>query len=200
MWGEKYMELNPRDFNIPIKLESEYFYSKKYDKFLTIANNLIKENPFDILSRLNLIKYYIDVDINLEKALELANKLDKILLDQPNLVSFYGTVEFYKAKIYFMKENFNYAKIYAEHVWYEYLIHFDEEFTLLSKIYENLEDWESLEDFCIKAYTENRFSPIIFKKLYYSHLKRKSFKKAEQILKYVSHYYPEYEKELRDIE
>lgn len=200
IWGEKHMELNPRDFNLPIKLESEYFYSKKYDKFLNIANNLINENPFDILSRLNLIKYYVDVDVNLEKAFELANELDNLLLDQPNLVSFYGTVEFYKAKIYFMKESFDYARLYAERAWYEYLIHSDELFVLLSEIYENSEDWESLEDFCVKAYTENRFSPPIFIKLYYSHLKRKSFKKAEQILKYVSHYYPEYERELRDIQ
>lgn len=94
----------------------------------------------------------------------------------------------------YLKENFDYARHYAEHAWYEYLIHSDEVFTLLSEIYENL------EDFCIKVYTENRFSPTIFIKLYYSHLKRKSFKKAEQIFEYVSHYYPEYEKELRNIE
>ena len=62
-----------------------------------------------------------------------------------------------------------------------------------------LEDWETLEDFSLKAYTDNRFSPIIFCKTYFAHLKRQSFKKAEHIYEYVNHYYPEYTVELENI-
>ncbi len=72
-------------------------------------------------------------------------------------------------------------------------------FSMLCEIYKKLEDWEALEDFCMNAFTENRFSPTIFCKLYFAHLKRQSFKKAEHVYEYVNHHYPEYIKDLENI-
>ncbi len=199
VWGEKYLELNPKDFNMPIKMISEYVYIKDYNKFLKLANKIRKENRYDILARMNLVNYYLETEENVKEASIVIGELDEILIDNPNLLHFFMRVELYKAKMYILKDQFDHAKIHAERVWYEYLDHNDDIFMILFEIYRNLEDWEILEDFSLKAYTENRFSPSIFCSLYFAHLKRQSFKKAEHLYDYVKHYYPEYTENLKNI-
>ncbi len=49
-WGEKFIELNPKDLIMPIKMVVEYFHIKNYKKFLRLANKLGKENKYDILA------------------------------------------------------------------------------------------------------------------------------------------------------
>lgn len=198
-WGEKLLKLKPKDMIMPLSVTMEYLYLKKYNKFLQLANKLREENKYDVLVRMSLVKYFLEVESNVDKALEIVGELDEILIDNPNLMHFYMIVEFYKAKIYFLMDQLDYAKIHAERVWYEYQDQSDEVFSILFEIYKKLEDWEILEDFSLNAYTNNRFSPTIFCNLYYAHLKRQSFQKAQHIHDYVNQYYPEYIAELERI-
>ena len=191
-WTEKYIEINPDDMDMETLLLADYLYLEDYDKFLKVANRMRKKNEYDLLSRVNLVRYYTDINQDLEKAMDLIEEADAIVREVPDLYSFFRGVEFYRAKIYFLKNELVYAQKFAEKVWYTFEDHSDDVFSLLVEIYEKQEFWELLEDFCLDSYVENKHSLVRMKSLYYAHLKRNSLIKAKDLYDWIEKYYPEF--------
>lgn len=191
-WTEKYLELKPNDMNMETLLIADYLYLEDYDKFLEVAYRMSEQNQYDLMSRVNLIRYYVEINQDLNKAMDLIEEADRIVSEIPDLYPFFRGIEFYRAKIYFLGDNLEYAQKFAEKVWYSFEDHSDHIFSLIVDIYKKQGFWEILEDFCLDAYIENKHSPIRMELLFYAHLKRDSLIKAKHIYEWVENYYPEY--------
>ncbi len=88
---------------------------------------------------------------------------------------------------------------FAERVWIEFGERNEELYILIVEHYKKLEKWETLEDFCLNAYYEDEYNPTFFPVLYFAHLKRKSYGKAEFLYARIRKQYPDYIQVLDDI-
>ncbi len=69
----------------------------------------------------------------------------------------------------------------------------------LVEIYTLLEEWEFLEDYCFKMYTDDYYNPEIFSSVYFAFLKRDSKIKANDLYDRVKNYFPEYLENLNKV-
>lgn len=192
IWTEKYLELEPEDRSMTTLLILDYLYLKKYDKFLELSEVIRKKNKYDGIIRIYLLKYFVEIKPDQSKALEILKELDLIITEIPDLQAQLVSMEYYRIKLLLEMNQLDLAQKYAEKLWYKFEVHSDKVFILTTKVYKELKKWELLEDFCLNAYIEDKFSPERMSKLFYAHLKRNSLNKASYLYNWVKSTYPEY--------
>lgn len=199
LWTEKYLNLEPEDPSMITLLLMDYLYLEEYDNFLLTAEKIRQKNKYEALTRIQLLRYFVEINPDHKKALEILKELDWIAAEIPDVQNQLAFMEYYRIKLLIEMNQFEIAQKYAEKLWYNFEAHTDEIFLLLTEIYKKLELWELLEDFCLDAYVENKFSPERMSNLFYAHIKRNSFNKARYIYNWVKTTYPEYFYRLEDI-
>jgi len=198
-WGQKYLELKPDDVDVLIILALHCFNLKKYSEFLEWKRKLKQELRYDMVLNPITIKYYVEIEKNLKIALELIEETEKFILNNDTLQKIYPKILYYKAKVYKLKNNLDFALLNAEKAWFEYDDREIELYKIIVDLYKELKDWERLEDFCLDAHYEDEYNIDFIPDLYYAHLKRKSFKKAEHLYEMVKRQFPDILSHLNEI-
>lgn len=191
LWGGKYLNFRPKDIDMLHSLQLIYFNMKKYQEFLKIAEKTLEIYEIDLITNRLLIEYYVDIENEFKKAKLFIGKSLKIIKDDPNLIHLEPFFLFYRAKVFYLQNDFESAKEYSLYSWREHQERDPKLFNLIINVLKKSENWEELEDFCLAAYNENEFDTIIIKELYFALLKRKSYVKAEKIYEKASVHYPE---------
>ncbi len=191
LWGEKYLNHRPNDIDMLHSMQLVYFNLKKYQEFLQFTEKTLKIYKDDLITMRLLIEYYVDIDQDLKKAKLFIGGSLKIIKNNPNLIHLEPFFLYYRAKVFYIQNDFESAKEYSFYSWYEHQERNLKLFNLIVNILKKLENWEELEDFCLGAYNENEYDTNIIKELYFSLLKRKSYVKAKGIYEKVSIHYPE---------
>jgi len=125
-----------------------YFTEKQYPKFLEITERINQEFGYDMITRTYLIEYYLKIDPDVPKAMEIIEDAEKTIMREPNLQMVYPFILYSKAEAYFLLSELDQALIYAEKAWFEQLSRKEQLFNILVDLYKKKEDWEKLEDFC----------------------------------------------------
>lgn len=198
-WGEKFLEMAPENVDVLTSLSYYYYDQENYEKFLDCIHKLKREIRYDMILKPQVINYYLEINKDIDKALEEIIDAEKFLINNQYAVNFYPLILYYKVKVYLIKKDFSNAKITAEKSWEISNQENYDLFELLVEIYKNLKEWEKLEDFCRKAYRDNPFEPRIYGPLYYSYLKRNSKNKAQEFYTWIRENFPETTNKLDDI-
>lgn len=141
---------------------------------------------------IKLIEYFLNIDLDLSKAIEYIEEIEQKILNSQSLMNLYPNVLTHKSQAYLLLKDLKAATNYTERAWFDYGVRNDKLFKILTDIYKATNDWEILEDFCQRAYYENEYSPIVFEDLYLAYLKRKAFKKSTFLFERVKKHYPDY--------
>ncbi len=192
IWGEKCLEIEPNNPTILTNVVLYYLHFNRYDDFVKLAKKACELMPYEVLIRLTLTGYYIDVEKNLIEALKLIDEMEQLLYDNLNLSNLYAKVLYQKSRAYLMKGDLDRAFLIAERVWYQFLDHSEDSFSLLNDIYKQQQAWERLEDFCLKIYLTDRYNPLYITSLFYAHLRRDSFIKARELYEDTIKVFPEF--------
>ncbi|MHA1439476.1 MAG: hypothetical protein ACTSPD_18050 [Promethearchaeota archaeon] len=198
-WGEKYLELNPKDIGMQTIMAGYYFIEKQYPNFLKYAKKIREQFGYDLIVSNKLIEYYLEIDVDLTRAIELIEETEKQIINNQNLLQFYGDILTFKAQAFFMQDNLKDALIYAQKAWIEYGERSKKLYQLIVEIYKKMEEWEMLEDFCLDVYYEDEYNQEIYPALYFAHLKRQSYNKASELYERTKRNFPDYIKILDDI-
>lgn len=198
-WGQKYLELKPDDVDVLTILALHCFNLKKYSEFLEWKRKLKQELRYDMILNPLTIKYYVEIEKDLQIALELIEETEKFILDNDTLQKIYPKILYYKAKVYKLKNNLDFALLNAEKAWSQYDDREIELYKIIVDLYKELRDWEQLEDFCLNAHYEDEYNIDFIPDLYYAHLKRNSFKKAEHLYEMVKRQFPDILSHLNEI-
>ena len=100
------------------------------------------ENKYEGLVRIYLLKYFVEIKPDHEKALEVLRELDQIVREIPDIQNQLSPMEYYRVKLHMDMGRLDYAQKYAEKLWYLFEVHSDEIFKLLTQIYKKLKYWE----------------------------------------------------------
>ncbi len=198
-WGEKYLEQNPEDDNVLTIMALHYYNLKKYDKFLEMAEKLREKVRHDLVIIPLVLKYFIEIVNDLDKALDIVEETEQFILDNNILMNLHPNILYNKARIYKLKNNLDFARKFAEKAWFHYHKRDMDLYHLLVEIYTELEEWEFLEDFCYKMYIDDYYNPEIFPSVYLAFLKRDSKIKANDLYERVKNYFPEYLDKLNQV-
>ncbi len=198
-WGEEFIKADPGEGSILMVMIFMYYKEKRYDDFLRLVELSREKFDYNHYIKGILVDYYIDVVGDFDKALELIEEIERLLLSNPSLSDYFRKILGDKAQIYFKKSQIHQSLIYAERAWNEFGARNTELYNLIVDLYKLMENWESLEDFCLVAYIEDEFNPDLYPSLYFAYLKRNSTIKAEDLYAKVVKYYPDYIKVLDEI-
>jgi len=198
-WGEEFIKADPGEGSILMVMIFMYYKEKRYDDFLRLVELSREKFDYNHYIKGILVDYYIDVVRDFDKALELIEEIERLLLSNPSLSDYFRKILGDKAQIYFKKSQIHQSLIYAERAWNEFGARNTELYNLIVDLYKLMENWESLEDFCLVAYIEDEFNPDLYPSLYFAYLKRNSTIKAEDLYAKVVKYYPDYIKVLDEI-
>lgn len=191
-WGEKYLEQEPEDDDVLTIMALHYFNLENYEKFLEMAERLREKVRHDFIIIPLVLKYYIEIHTDLDKALEIVEDAEKFILDNNMLLNLHPHILYNKAKIYKLKNNLDFARQFAEKAWVHYQNRDMELYQLLVEVYKGLEEWEVLEDFYYKTYLDDYYyNPEAFPSMYFAFLKRDSKIKADELYERVKNPYPE---------
>lgn len=198
-WGEKYLEQEPEDDNVLTIMALHYYNLEKYDKFLEIAERLRKKVRNDLVIIPLVLKYFIEIRTDLDRALGIVEDTEKFIIDNKVLMTLHPNLLYNKARIYMLKNNLDFARGFAEKAWFHYHDRKMDLFHLIVDIYSKLEEWEVLEDFCYNYYLDDHYNPDIFSSVYFAFLKRDSKIKANEIYVRVNKHFPEYIEKLNQV-
>ncbi len=78
-WGEKYLKFRSNDIDMLHNMQLSYFGYQMYQKFLSTAEKILELYESDLITHMNLLKYYIDINQNLKKAKVFIDKALSII-------------------------------------------------------------------------------------------------------------------------